>query len=289
MVGIQKWYKGVSEDVAGVPCSHPPLPWICSNPQPEAQLNQLGTMQNQYGPEPFPGKFEDYVKDPRLAELIEGKTVAFVGPSAHLVGQGMGNFIESHDVIVRVNQTQEIPAHRHDDFGHRTDVLASNLNAPSMAALSENINWVKALKHIYGAGPSMWDRDKYGKIVDSWSIPWHNVSDGYLFKVYKEVGTTSSTGLSAMIVLMNYDIKSLYVTGNSFYNFGECGVVYYDEFEDEESMKKVNGHNTHHYRHDIHAIEPQMDFFKRLLDVHYPHKLKIDDLLRNYFIGDSKR
>ena len=42
------------------------------------------------------------------------------------------------------------------------------------------------------------------------------------------------------------------------------------------TMKKVNGADTHYYRHDIHVIEPQMDFFKRLLDVHYPHKLKID-------------
>ena len=49
-----------------------------------------------------------------------------MGPSAHLVGQRMGDFIESHDIIVRVNQTQEIPKHRHVDFGHRTDVLASN-------------------------------------------------------------------------------------------------------------------------------------------------------------------
>ena len=287
MVSKAKWFDGLSDNVAGVRCSDPPQPWICSNPVPEAQLINLGSMRNPYGSESFPGNFEDYEKDPHLADLIEGKTVAFVGPSAHLVGQSMGDFIESHDVIVRVNQTQEIPDHRHVDFGHRTDVLASNLNGPSMAALSENLGWVKTLKHIYGAGPSMWDRDKYGTIVDSWDIPWHNVSDGYLFKVYKEVGTTSSTGLSAMIVLMNYDVESLYITGNSFYNFGKCGVVYYDEFEDEESMKKVNGINTHHYRHDIHAIEPQMDFFKRLLDAHYPNKLKVDDLLRDYFIGDQ--
>ena len=285
---MEKWFTGLSENIVGVACTHPPPTWNSSNPPPSTQLSNLGSLKNPYGPEPFPGSFEDYEKDAHLAELIEGKTVAFVGPSAHLVGQRMGDFIESHDIIVRVNQTQEIPKHRHVDFGHRTDVLASNLNAPSMSALLQNMNWVKTLKHIYGSGPSMWDRDKFGNVVNSWNIPWHNVSDGYLFKVYQEIGTTASTGLSAMVVLMNYDIKSLYITGNSFYNFGKCGVVYYDEFEDDMTMKKVNGADTHYYRHDIHAIEPQMDFFKRLLDVHYPHKLKIDNLLKDYFIGDDE-
>ena len=61
-------------------------------------------------------------------------------------------------------------------------------------------------------------------VVNSWNIPWHNVSDGYLFKVYQEIGTTASTGLSAMVVLMNYDIKSLYITGNSFYNLVNAGL-----------------------------------------------------------------
>ncbi len=99
------WFTGLTEDIAGVPCTDPPPQWQSSNPPPAVQLSNLGTMQNAHGSEPFPGDFEDYEKNPHLAELIEGKTVAFVGPSAHLVGQGMGDFIESHDVIVRVNQT----------------------------------------------------------------------------------------------------------------------------------------------------------------------------------------
>ena len=279
-----KWYGNLADNIAGVPHLNDAPPWNCSNPPPEAQLENLGSMYNSYGNLPFPGTFKDYEKDSKLAELIEGKTVAFVGPSAHLIGTGLGEYIESHDIVVRVNQTVEIPSHRWDDYGSRTDVLASNLNGPSVSALQNNIGWVRSLKHIFCAGPSMWDRDKFGTIANSWGVPWHNVCDGYLFKAYKEIGTTSSTGLSAMIVLMNYDVEHLYITGNSFYNFGKCGVVYYTEFDTPEMMSKVNGQDTYAYRHDIHAIEPQLNFFDRMLQVHYPHKLKVDGLLEQYFI-----
>lgn len=262
-----------------------PPPWNCSSGPPEHQLRQLGSMPNAHGPQKFVGSFTDYVKDERLNALLKDKKVCFVGPSSHLEGKKMGSFIDSHDIVVRVNQTSPIPEHRWEDYGSRTDILASGLNAPGVMALSENLNWVKTLKFLFCPGPSMWDRDKFGRIVDSWGILWHNVCDGHLFKVYKEMGTTASTGLSAIIILLNYDLAHLYVTGISFYNFGKCGKVYYDEHDKPEVMRNLNGPNTQPYRFDIHAIEPQLAFFKRLIEAHHPSKLKMDDLLKDYYLG----
>ena len=37
-------------------------------------------------------------------KLIEGKTVAIVGPAEYLMGSGYGNKIDEHDIVVRVNR-----------------------------------------------------------------------------------------------------------------------------------------------------------------------------------------
>ena len=60
--------------------------------------------------------------------------------------------------------------------------------------------------------------------------------------------------------------------------------MYYEGYRDSELIKRINLTNNYHYRFDIHAVLPQLKFFKRLLDVHYPHKLKVDTLLEEKFI-----
>ena len=39
-----------------------------------------------------------------LANLISNKKTVIVGPSPHLKGQSMGNFIDSFDLVVRINE-----------------------------------------------------------------------------------------------------------------------------------------------------------------------------------------
>tara|TARA_Y100000034_G_scaffold11587_1_gene12113 strand:+ start:9891 stop:11516 length:1626 start_codon:yes stop_codon:yes gene_type:complete len=279
----QKWYGNLDDKIAGVPILDTPPPWECSNALPEEQLAQLGSMENQYGTTKFVDGFTDYVKDERLSTLLKDKKVCFVGPSPHLIGAKMGAHIDSHDVVIRVNQTQAVPPHRWEDYGKRTDILVSCLNAPTIAAISQNLEWVKTLKFILCPSLSMWDVDKGTTWIDKWNIPWHNVCDGHLFKIYKDAGTTGNTGLSGLSILLNYEIEFLYVTGFSFYNFGRFGNVYYDEYKKPNAMANVNGANTKVYRHDIHALEPHLKYFKRMIDVHYPQKLKLDCLLENYY------
>lgn len=56
-----------------------------------------------------------------LHDFISGKSVALVGPSPHLEGKALGAFIDSHDVVVRVNDVSSIE--NAIDYGLRTDVL----------------------------------------------------------------------------------------------------------------------------------------------------------------------
>ena len=55
-----------------------------------------------------------------LDELV-GKNVVIVGPAGYMVGQGLGEYIDSFDVIVRVNHA--LPIALPEDYGSRTTVL----------------------------------------------------------------------------------------------------------------------------------------------------------------------
>lgn len=68
------------------------------------------------------GKMEDYFRS-----LIEGKSVIYVGPSPILEGKGMGEFIDSFDVVVRSNNSYPVSEHLHKDYGSKCDILYTNI------------------------------------------------------------------------------------------------------------------------------------------------------------------
>jgi len=58
-------------------------------------------------------------------EYLHGKSVAIVGPAAHMIGGGKGDEIDSHDVVVRVNREVIVTGPGREDRGRRADVLYS--------------------------------------------------------------------------------------------------------------------------------------------------------------------
>tara|TARA_R110001583_G_C5661715_1_gene409707 strand:- start:477 stop:1277 length:801 start_codon:yes stop_codon:yes gene_type:complete len=257
--------------------------WQSSTPHPDTQL-QINGQHGQVS------EYEDYEIDPYLLKLIEGKTIAYVCPSPHLKDLGMGDFIDSHDIVIRVNQGFFPTEETWEDYGKRTDILVNCLNINKIRALSENPEYVQSLKYILGPMVSVWDKPKIDSFLESTGIPYQNVSDGYLFKLFKEIGTTVNTGLTGIITLLNYPIKELYVTGMTFFNMNQMGKIYHDEYHDQ-AVKFGNFSNTDNrepsvpqLRMDIHEQQPQIDYFRKAVAENYPDKLKLDDYLQENFV-----
>lgn len=59
--------------------------------------------------------------DPYIEEMLNGKRVIFVAPSSHLMGKGLGEWIDSFDVVCRCNK---MPAfdNLYADYGRRCDI-----------------------------------------------------------------------------------------------------------------------------------------------------------------------
>jgi hypothetical protein len=287
-----EWHNGLKKTIIGIPLSKKAPRWRSSPPRPELQLADLGSRG------PFVDGFRDYVKDEQLAKLIEGKRIAYVCPSPHLKGMKMGEYIDSHDLVVRVNQAYHMREEDWEDYGQRTDILMNCLNINKINALRKNMDYARSLKYIVCPMVSMWDIQRVNDFLDETGTPWHNVCDGYLFKVFKEVGTTCNTGLMGVITLLNYDVKEVYVTGMTFFNMNTFGQVYYGKYY-EEALKNGNFNeasknipNFADLRIDIHQQVPQINYFHKMVYFHYDRKLTLDDYLEENFkktIGLIKR
>ena len=114
----------------------------------------------------FVDKYTDYTKDEELAKLVEGKRVAYVCPSPHLKGQKMGAYIDSHDLVARVNQNFAMPENQWEDYGKRTDILINCLNINKLRALVENLDYILQLRYIVCPMLSMWDVERVDKFLE---------------------------------------------------------------------------------------------------------------------------
>ena len=268
------------DSICGIPILKDPPIWRSSSPTPQYHLERI---------HPFIKEFKEYNYNQQLAELIGGKRIACVAPSPHLKGLSMGEYIDSHDLVVRINQAYNVPKQDWKDYGKRTDISMDCLNILKRNALKKNMSFANSLKFIICPMINMQTLPQVNRFLKTLEIPSHNVCDGYLLKLFEQVGTICNTGLGGIVTLLNYDIKSLYVTGMSFYNMNTFGKVYNDTYHDEAAKNK-NFRQTENkqpsqsdLRMDIHHQQPQIDYFAKILKHHYPNKLLVDNYLIENF------
>jgi hypothetical protein len=180
-------------------------------------------------------------KDENFANFIEGKRVAYVGPSPHLIGRGMGKLIDSYDVVVKVNEAISSPR----DYGARMDVINNCLNndyAPLLGRFLKNNPEVKKnLKYIMCGERCVphpdWPRTpdtmkNYEIYIKEHGIPFYVINQEQRYEIKKEVRPKTyvengisntanfNNGYAGILMLLRYDIKELFITGINFYNFG---------------------------------------------------------------------
>lgn len=61
-----------------------------------------------------------------LKELCEGKSIAIVGNAQSLLDMGLGNEIDSHDIVVRINQSVISERHVLDRIGYKCDIYTAS-------------------------------------------------------------------------------------------------------------------------------------------------------------------
>lgn len=175
-----------------------------------------------------------YERDGRLVRLLSGKRVALVGPARTLMHRRYGAAIGEYDYVCRVNEV--FPFEWEQDYGNRTDILFHSFGGGTIELLNEALRhnqWVaQSIQFLIcpcASGNEHENRAMYWAEVnrdpralgrDS-QIPFHHSGDQWSIDINREIGCNPFTGYRAMLLLLQYDIAELLVTGMTFFREGQ--------------------------------------------------------------------
>jgi hypothetical protein len=169
-------------------------------------------------------------RDEKINEIVKGKNVCLCGPAAYLVGSNLGRFIDSFDVVCRVNDFT--PIDHTQDYGRKNDIMFhvfSDLwfeRDEFRDFIKNNYSFYECIKLFVCAtrtkkphGP--WDKDvkeSYNEYTDGFDKkPFTSIAIEDFLKIKKELKEDFSTGRVIEQMLLACEIKSLFITGFSFY------------------------------------------------------------------------
>jgi hypothetical protein len=167
----------------------------------------------------------------QLAETISGKRIAVVGPSPHLEGVGMGDKIDSYDVVCRLNEL--LPVGLEKDYGSRSDVLFWSMGCKFMdffkGMIQDNPEMMSRVQllvcprhslHVtsHHAGNFSPERNVF-KNYKSLEIDteFFHIGDELNTQFETSIGCHPTIGTLALLTLLEYNIRELFVCGMSFY------------------------------------------------------------------------
>lgn len=171
-----------------------------------------------------------YTRNSELASLIAGKTVALVGPAKYMENSCMGQKIDSHDLVVRINRGIESSFVHGNDIGSRTDIYYSCLieRAQQTGNIDADLLQSVGVKHIVAPPSSdmkgfsrarefhpMVNRKKVEHL--NTEIPVSIIDHNFNNDISSSVRCKPNTGFLAIYDLLRYDPKNIFICGFSFY------------------------------------------------------------------------
>ena len=187
--------------------------------------------------------------DPSFAKLVSGKTVAIVGPARTILGKNQGAHIDAHDLVVRFNDTFDLPSRREltGDIGTRTDILYCNqvvlrkhilerdrARQEGLLALCDDagVKWIVCTNNslsFSGTEPAKGcDRRDVRVIAETEAWLRRGASTARLRVVCTASallagwleGNWGRTGLIGIVDLLTFDTQRLFICGMTFYHGG---------------------------------------------------------------------
>ena len=194
--------------------------------------------------------FSNYLKD---------KTVALIGPAESIIGTKKGHLIDQFDIIIRLNKSLPLPKKMAEDIGSRTDILYNSLNTcdyPGQNKFNNDLlknQGVKFLCCPYPFDHSIFKSDIISYIKkNKFEIPFRVISNKTFFQLENYLRTRPYTGTCAILDLLNYPIKYLYISGLDFYM-----TSYYSSYRRIKKSRLSNIRNN-----TIHNNKPQIQYLK---------------------------
>ncbi len=219
--------------------------------------------------------------DQTFHEFVQNKKVVLIGPSPHLVGSKQGQFIEEHDLVVRMNRGFNIPPNMEEDIGKRTDILYNGLTGQEkihgiidVDQLIGKIKWICSPNISQGIGLEI--ENKFLKYLQG-RIPFHRIDINLYKSVQNIVHCYLNTGMAALLDLLYYDVREIYITGFTFFRrISEKNGFYYSRYR-----------NPLQYNDPAHNSETQLKYMKKLFLT--DRRIGCDEVLYNIIMKKTRK
>ena len=223
--------------------------------------------------------FNNYEK--LFSEFISGKCIALVGPAQSILGTGKGEIIDKFDLVVRLNKSLPLPSNIKQDIGTRTDIIYNSLNTSDFPG-ENNLNpalyekyGVRFVASSYPFNNRIFHDDILNYVIKyKFQIPLKVMNDLKFRNFEKNLGTRPYTGTCAIMDLLSYPIKYLYITGLDFYQ-----TKYYSEYR-----RSTKDSLRHTKNSPIHQAKPQLDYLKNISL--FDNRIILDNYLENLLFHD---
>ena len=194
-------------------------------------------------------KYSDYLRD---------KRVVIVAPGGYLKDMNNGKTIDSYDVVVRLNTALPLKENMDDIQGSKTHILYNCLNKqPYNGGIIDfdnfELDWISCpypdIKPFKGDIRGFHQKNK-GK------FKFHIIDKIFYMELEKEMGTRPNTGIGAILDLLKFPIKELYITGFTF--LLESGYLddYKSYINNQEKLDKYMETNCHDRIKQVKYIKP---------------------------------
>ncbi len=221
--------------------------------------------------------FYDYVKD---------KAIALVGPAESILGTKKGHIIDNFDVVVRLNKSIPIPSELYPDVGTRTDILYNSLNTsdfPGENKLSPTLHKRCGVKFVCSSYPfnnSIFHNDILHYIQKyKFELPFKVMDDLRFQRFESYLGTRPYTGTCAIMDLLSFPIKYLYITGLDFYHS-----KYYQQYRQisKGQLKHTRNSNIHNAKPQLYYLQHMTLIDDRIILDSFLNKLLFEEYEKTY-------
>lgn len=209
-----------------------------------------------------------------MYDFLKSKTVALVGPAASLKGQGMGEYIDSHDFVVRINyaKIQSVI-----DAGSRTDIVYydgsyhdySSCNPKILICSYPETEWFFESRCRSNTEKFKRKYEHYIMNADTYKSLKSSLDPNY--KVRPNSGTI------AIVDLLKSDLSSLYITGVDFYR-----TSYLNQHPDygKKTLSEIRNIFSTGDSGDFHDADKQYGYFKN--ELLKDSRIELDNFLTEY-------
>ena len=235
--------------------------------------------------------------------FIKGKTVALVGPAKYMENKLLGDEIDNHDVVVRINRGIELVDKFSKNVGKKTNILYSCLI--EKAAHAGRLD-VESWKQKYGVefvcvppqsdyrgySPAttlhyMVDKKNVEKIMEA--MPVRIIDHVFNNFLAKKVNCKPNTGFLSIYDILRFHPKSLSIYGFSFYLDGfmegcKSGIEVEKKVSEQQFAEMAYGSKRHIQKNMWQYAKKTLLFSDKIvLDETLKRILEMEDFSKNRF------